>query len=207
VDNSPRKCAALSGFTPHASSTKKAHATQPITAWFSSLTTDKQDAITTGTVAVLLLIKKRDKITPILLITPSAERPDAFNIQESNDLSMSAPAYINKQGVTRSICGFIDRALAIQYGITFIDKDLREGLSNLVDASIASINQPPQQIPSQHGSSPNCGPHKQRQDPSPCPTPRSGPDWLGQTSPKRKSHRQIHSDFTPEHCRPLQSLG
>jgi hypothetical protein len=38
-------------------------------AWFSSLTTDKQDAIATGTVAVLLLIKKRDKVTPVSLIT------------------------------------------------------------------------------------------------------------------------------------------
>jgi hypothetical protein len=96
ADNSPRKRAALSGFTLRASSTKKAHATQPITAWFSSSAADKQDAIATGTVAVLLLIKKRDKVTPISLITPSAERPDAFKIQASDDFSVSAPAYIDK---------------------------------------------------------------------------------------------------------------
>jgi hypothetical protein len=140
VDNSPRKRAALSGFTPCASSTKKAHAIQPTTAWFSSLTKEKQDVIATGSVAVLLLIKKRDKITPISLITPSAERSDAFKIQASDHLlSVSAPAYNDKRGATRSICGIIDRALAIQYGIMFIDKELREGLPNLADGTKASL--------------------------------------------------------------------
>jgi hypothetical protein len=46
-----------------------------------------------------------------------------------------APAYVNKRGVTRSICGFIDRALAIEYGITFIDKDLRKGIPDLTDVT------------------------------------------------------------------------
>jgi hypothetical protein len=93
----------------------------------------------TGTVAVLLLIKKRDKVTPVSLITLSTERSDVFKIQASDDLSVSAPAYVNKRGVTRSICGFIDRALDIEYGITFIDKDLREGLPNLADVTKASL--------------------------------------------------------------------
>jgi hypothetical protein len=103
------------------------------------LATDKQDAIATGTVAVHLLIKKRDKVTPVSLITPSAERSDVFKIQASDALSVSAPAYVNKQGVTRSICGFADRALAIEYGITFINNDLREGLPNLADVTKALL--------------------------------------------------------------------
>jgi hypothetical protein len=101
--------------------------------------TDKQEAIATGSVAALLLIKKHDKVTPISLITPSAERPDAYKIQASDDLSVSAPAYFAKRGATRSICGIIDRALALEFEIQFIDIDLRDGLANITDATKAPL--------------------------------------------------------------------
>ena len=81
ADNSPRKRAALAGFTPRATSIKKANATQPITAWFTSSTTDKQEVIATGSVAALLLIKKQNTVTPISLITPPrADRKDSYKV-------------------------------------------------------------------------------------------------------------------------------
>jgi hypothetical protein len=84
-------------------------------AWLSSLTMDKQqEAIAAmGTITALLLIKKPNKVTPISLIIPSADRPYTYKIQAGQDLSVSAPAYIWKGGATRCICGIIDRALVI----------------------------------------------------------------------------------------------
>jgi hypothetical protein len=92
-----------------------------------------------GTVAALLLIKKPNKVTPISLITLSADRPNAYKSQASNNLSVSTPAYISKWGATRSIYGIIDRALAVKSELWFINKDLREGLPNVTDATKASL--------------------------------------------------------------------
>ena len=52
---------------------------------------------------------------------------------------MSAPAYFAKRGATKSICGIIDRTLALEFKIQFIDIDLRDGLANVTDATKAPL--------------------------------------------------------------------
>jgi hypothetical protein len=117
--------------------TKKAAAIQPITAWFTSLTTKKQVVFNAGTTTALLIINKWGKVTPISLIPPNADQADAYKIQASDDLSLSSPAraYISKLGTTKFICGVMDKTLAIKFEILFIYKDHREGLPNNSDAS------------------------------------------------------------------------
>ncbi len=92
-------------------------------AWFTEWTADKQEFIARGTVAALLLVKKCGKVSPILLITPSADCPNAYKIQASNDLSLLSPAYISKLGTIKSICGIMDKALAVEFKIAFIDSE------------------------------------------------------------------------------------
>jgi hypothetical protein len=96
-------------------------------AWFTSLTTEKQEVINVGTIAVLLIIKRRDKATLISLISPSADRcPNTCKSQASNGISLSLPMYISKLGSTKFIsCGVIDKEVTTKFEITFISKDLK----------------------------------------------------------------------------------
>ena len=126
-------------FTPRATHSKKAAAIQPITAWFTSSSYEKHEAINAGSIAALLVIKKRDKVTPISLISPSADRADAYKIQASDDLSLSSPAYISKWESSNFICGIMEKGTASEYGFLFIDSDLRDGLPNHTDASKAAL--------------------------------------------------------------------
>lgn len=72
---------------------------------------------------------------------------------------MSAPAYFAKRSATKSICGIIDRTLALEFKIQFIDIDLRDGLANVTDATKAPLafTDLPDEFPPRQGSSPSRG--------------------------------------------------
>jgi hypothetical protein len=69
---------------------------------------------------VLLIIKKRDKVTPISLISPCAGCAGTYKIQASNNLSPLPSSYISKLvSSTQFIC-----RVAVKFNILFINKDL-----------------------------------------------------------------------------------
>jgi hypothetical protein len=89
--------------------------TQPAIAWSTSLAPKKQQAVTPGTLATLLLIRKCDKVAPISPIPLlSADHANAYRIQASNDLSFSSIEYISKLGSTKFIYRAMDKAVAVK---------------------------------------------------------------------------------------------